>query len=313
MISISSLGSHPSSPLKFFNNEKELAKRDDLYTGEDFYFGFDSSNHSFLDIIGGKKPLAIKYGQILSLYKQSIEGNSCVIYCINANEKKLVPIITINTLPADAHLLQQLLPWSFTDFYSERCPVDEWIRSTKRRATHSEYRIQKIIEQISNSQWPNDSELDEFNRNISDLLAKNSDLRITVHDLSPVKAQANPEILPSNHRDLITPYSPFHNNARLSVDFFKTKFPHHITVRLIDDVYSRIEIITPGIEDDLTYKAIYKSTSPVLYWQLKEVLNNPEELTVLLQEEFKDLVDEFLLKQYPERPKQPDSGLICFR
>lgn len=315
MILISLLDAHASSSLKTYSNEKELAKRNDLYTGDDFYFGFDSSNQSFLDIIGGKKPLAIKYGQTLCLYKQSLEGYSCTIYCIDPKERKLVPIISISAKPEDAFVFQKILPWSFTDFYLDRTQPTEKLESAKSNTAHSEYRIQDVIEKIITGQWPSDKRLEKLNSAILDLHSQCSNLKITVHDLKQVKELLHPEVPISDETNFITPHSPFHNNARLTIDFIKNQFPNQITVRFIEDGYPRIEIIAPGLENDSSYTAVYKSTSPRLYEQFKSSLSKPEELTSLLKEEFADMVDEFLLKQCsPQtRESQPSSKMLQLR
>ena len=117
MILISDLIGHPSSPRNIYSNLNALAERRDLYEGEDFWFGFDSSNKNFLDIIGGQQPLAIKHGPILSLYQRSVEGEECRTYYIDVAAKKLHPIIRIQASTSQIHDLRALLPWSFRDTY----------------------------------------------------------------------------------------------------------------------------------------------------------------------------------------------------
>jgi hypothetical protein len=291
MIPISLLAAHPSSPLGAYNNVEQLEKREDLYSGEDFYFGFNSSNHTFLDIIGEKQPLAIKHGPTVSFYQENVTGCSYSIYYIDPFKKTLYPLMAISAESGEIYSVQQLLPWSFVDFYLHATVADtESVPPTPGE----EQTIQNIMTQLVTNNWPNDQEILDLNHAISTLNTKNASIKITFTDIKALREKMIPEILPTTKVDFITPYSPFYNNPRLSTDFFTEKFSERITIRVVEDAYPRIEIIAPGLSNNNFFSAIYKKTSPELYTQFVELQNKSEELSKLLQKEFPDVVTDFV-------------------
>ncbi|HAT7071563.1 TPA: hypothetical protein JAN90_01985 [Legionella pneumophila] len=300
MIPISLLAAHPSSPLSAYNNIEQLVKRVDLYSGHDFYFGFNSSNHTFLDIIGGKQPLAIKHGPTLSLYQENVSGFSYSIYYIDPLKKALHPLMTISAEPGETYVVQQLLPWSFADFYLHAIgPVAESAPSSGN-TSNEEQIVQNTIAQLATNNWPTDQEVQGLNHAITTLNSKNANIKISLHDMIALREKLFTKIPQTTSVDFITPYSPFHNNPRLTTEFFTEKFPDRITIRVLEDNYPRIEIIAPGLFNDNIYTAIYKKTSPKLYEQFAKLKNNSEELCKLLQKEFPDIVNDFIAQHCDE-------------
>ena len=157
MIMVGMLDMHSSSPTSIFGDLAALAKRHDLYSGDDFYFGFTSSNHTFLDIIGGQQPLAIKYGPIFSIYRQdSVAGYLCETYYIDVKTRALLPIINIAAKPLAAGVFKRLLLWSFTDFYGQAADPSVQMDKPKESSIDHEEMIPSVIEQLAKSRWPDD-------------------------------------------------------------------------------------------------------------------------------------------------------------
>lgn len=294
MIPISLLAAHPSSALAAYNNVEQLENREDLYSGDDFYFGFNSSNHTFLDIIGGKQPLAIKHGPTLSLYEENVAGCTYSIYYIDPLKKTVHPLMTISAEPGETYVVQQLLPWSFVDFYLHATvPITESVTPSGNSPTEEQI-VQNTIAQLATNNWPNDQEILNLNNATTALSTKNTNIKITLTDIKALREKMIPEILPTTNVDFITPYSPFYNNPRLPTDFFTEKFPERITIRVVEDNYPRVEIIAPGLSNNNFYTAIYKKTSPELYEQFVESQSKNEELSKLLQKEFPDIATDFI-------------------
>lgn len=294
MIPISLLAAHPSSPLGAYNNVEQLEKREDLYSGDDFYFGFNSSNHTFLDIIGVKQPLAIKHGPTFSLYQENVTGCSYSIYYIDSLKKALHPLMTISVEPGESYTVQQLLPWSFVDFYLHATVSVTESVSPRGDTPTEEQIVRNTIAQFATNNWPNDQEILDLNRAITTLGTKNANIKITLADIKVLREKMTPEIPSTTNVDFITPYSPFYNNPRLTTDFFTEKFPERITIRVVEDNYPRVEIIAPGLSNNNFFTAIYKKTSPELYEQFVDSQSKSEELSKLLQKEFPDIATDFI-------------------
>ena len=292
MLMVSLLDAHSSSPLKIYKDLKALALRKDLYTGDDFYFGFDSSNHNFLDIIGGHQPLAIKHGPMLSLYRQGVDGYSYDAYYIDVNTKTLLPVINITAKPSDSATFTQMLPWSFIDFYlkASEPSVSEKETVAKETKPSSEQMIQAMLEQLATSRWPEVRALSQLPSEVIALKSRVKDLEITLADLPALKQKVQDPVKKAGSNDFIAHYNPFFDNSRISIDFLKSSNPKQITVRKINDKYPRIEIIAPELPVDKHFSAVYESRSPAIYKSFQDCLGKPEEVTELLKEHFPEVL-----------------------
>jgi hypothetical protein len=298
MLELSLLHKHPSSPTRIIGNLQALAERKDLYTGDDFYFGFDSSNHSFLDIIGNHQLLAIKHGPLLSFYREGKNDFHYAAYYIDVKNKTLVSLVDI-TAKADASLLfQQLLPWSFTDFYSQVTKSSSAAQSSNKVIEETKPKntllystmIKEMIEKIATSYWPEESVLTTLPTAVKHLNTQMKDLTINLSDISSLKKEFNIINIKSNSDDFVAPYNPFYDNARISTDFLMLVNPQQITVRIINDKDPRIEIISPEeLADGKKYRAIYKHTSSDMYDSFRDSIDNMSAIKALLKDQvFRD-------------------------
>lgn len=299
MISVSMLDAHHSSPKKDYGDFEALSKRRDLYTGKDFYFGFDSSNKTFLDIIGGKQPLAIKYGPILAIYRQHMDGYEFKVYFINANDNLLHPIIGMTTQAKASATLERCMPFSFQDFYLETSdPLavkDEQV--IKSEHTSPEDVIRGTIEQLAKSNyWPGEMEFEPLRRVVDEL---NEGENVSIELLADFETLTNvkPETLsPPSIDNFMSPYNPFCDNPRVSVEELRANNPGRITVRQIHGRYPRIEIIAADVGDEDNFNAIFQSKTPELYDRFKESLKDPDALKELLEAHFPALISQYQLK-----------------
>lgn len=286
---ISLLERHPSSPRSIYPNISALAQRADLYTGDNFYFGFDSSNHSFLDIIGGNEPLAIKFGPIFCLYDKTVDKISCSIYYIDVINKKLDLLVAMDSPPNDSLTIPSLVPWSFVDTYFQS---EEWeppLEEEKKELTDKQ-KIQMILEQFALSEWPDEEHL-HLLKQLSTIAPQ---LKIQLGNFAEIeKIRFIPPQKPTRTH-YIAPYNPFYDNEQTRINFIRKNTPSHITLRHIKSAYTRIEIIAPGLSEEHSFKGIYKNRSKELYQSVLQSLKQPEQLAKLLELHFPAIASDFL-------------------
>lgn len=288
MIIINQLHRAPSSPLALFTAQKidieSLAKRQDLYTNDNFYFGFSSSNQSFLQIMNNSGFLAIKYGPTLSLYQKTAKGSSGYIYYINTSTQTLDPILDFKASISEEVTLNLLVPWAFKDHYLDMTePHLE--DASEIPQTSPELAIQSLIEQISNNHWPDELISQAAGAALS---LKRKGVKITLGDLQGLKNKIVKQLLPPTHENFVN--SGLINPA-LSIFDVMTEYPEHITVREVTGDDARIEIIVPSQPDE--YIAIYLQSEPQRYAAFQATLNNTAVLSSLITELFPEMVNDY--------------------
>ncbi len=252
---------HQAAKANDYKNIVELAKRDDLYTGQDFYFGFASNNKNYFTIITEKLPLAIKYGATISIYTTNIEDHGFTTYVINYKTKTLELLFAIKPVNTeDVADFQSLLPWSFNKIYDiGDMAIFKWQQQEKNI-------FHVIIENIAKFTI-NKSEIDKFQHELSNLSKKMSKVvfqqgQFNFSLLIPVPVETKPKL-----ENFVAAYNPFYNNVNITFKFLLQQNYNMITIRNIinDDNYPRIEIILPnttehyliiGVEDVKNYSAL---------------------------------------------------------
>ena len=312
MITIGMLDLHPSSPRAAYGNLGALAQRTDLYTGDDFYFGFASSNHTFLDIIGGHKPLAIKHGPIFSIYRHDVsDGYSCQTYYIDVKNKTLLPIIAIIAKPSAAGVFNRLLPWLFIDFYLQASMKSSVVLEVSDEHEISpEEMIRSALEQMAKNSWPDNDKLNAMGEAVATIASRENDLNITLVDLPKLSAQMKIEQMAPVVDDFVAPYNPFYDNYRVDLDFVMENNPERITVRQVNDQYPRIEVIIPGASAGNGYAAVFKKHDLALYNELQAALAQPKLISRLLVEHFPEIVSQYFTKHQFELPSEPAAGFF---
>ena len=292
MIDLSFLNLHPSSPVKILGNMDTLAKRNDLYTGEDFYFGFDSSNQSFLEMVGGKHPLAIKHGPTLSIYHQSIDGYHYEMHLIDYQAKALVPVIDIKAKPTEAAVFRSLLPFHLTDFYRN------FYDKTGRRTEVDKVSVDNLARFISSSLESIVKTGKLSQENVERLPKVASGLDACTVSLGNIKLLAAKSAQPRpTSEDFVTAYDPFVSNARIEISELLKMNPSRVTVREINGNYPRMEIIIPGLAEDKSCVFVFKSNEKDLYLQLQSALPEARIMQDLLNQHFPEQMTEYFANE----------------
>ena len=309
MIDIGMLDRHPSSPTKACGNPDALAQRLDLYTGDDFYFGFASSNHTFLDIIGGHQPLAIKHGPILSLYHHhGAGGYTCQTYYIDAKAKALLPVIHIVANPVAVGIFEQLLPWSFTDFYLHTLDHSDEQETTSDRGPGAEESVRSVLDKLAKNGSPDDGEISRLHDAVASILAGQDGLNITLGDFAELKRCTQQECKVPSADDFVADYNPFYNNVKIPISFLREKNANLITVRQINDRFPRIEAIVPGVSRD-GLLAVFKAKNSALYSALQTSLAEPAAISRLLKEHFPERVEQYYVENGIHSPQALGAGI----
>ena len=295
MLRVNLIDRHQSSPMTINKDIAALAKRNDLYTGEDFYFGFDSSNHTFFDIISANEPLAIKHGPTLSLYQRMDNQHSISMYYVDASNKKLTHVISITAKSEDTLSgFNSMLPWSFKDFYLQMTePPLEGGAEIANKPLSPEQQIELLMEQLATNKWPSEEQINALTDAKNKILAREQDITIDLANLNQLKKNLELESKKPSPDCIIAPYNPFYDNVRISTEFLSKTNPDHITVRQLGNPYPRIEIISPKSQGDDSYSAVYESAQPDLFKSLQKALANTDELVELLSEYFPEIVDTY--------------------
>lgn len=299
MISLSFLNLHSSSSVKIYENLNALAQRSDVYTGDDFYFGFDSSNQGFLDIIGGHRPLAIKYGPSFSLFQRDITGTRYEMYYIDVKNKCLLPIIRMSAKSQGLANIRQMLPFSFANFYTQSLKSSKSSDDEKDiEASSFEDDVHGVLEVLADNQWPSALQIEKMLAAIQAILSKDQHLSITVSDILALKAQMQTEIVKKAcDEDFVADYYPFYDTARIDIDFLLERHKALITVREVNDKYPRIEVIIPDTNKEDEYQAVFKSKDADLYEQLRNARVDTKAMSALLKLHFHEKLEGFLSKQ----------------
>ncbi len=294
MIIMSELKAHPSSPTSAYGDLAALSKRTDLYKGDNFYFGFASSNRTFLDIIGGHEPLAIKYGPVFALYRRTLEGSECQIYYIDAKAKELIPVISMSAKPIATTILHQQLPWEFTNSYLS---VAGGYGGALDTGSKPQEMIAAVIEQMANSTWPDDKVIEQLPKAIEELLSR-EEITMTLTDLSKLKQRMHVLGKVATDSDFVAAYNPFYDNVNVDISFLLRENSNCMTVREVNDAYPRIEVIVPGLES----AAIFEKNEPKLYQALRDALAEPLEISRLLREHIPETVSAYLAMHSIDQP-----------
>lgn len=294
-INISPLGIHSSSPAKILtqsNRFELLAQRPDLYLGEDFYFGFDSSNHNFIDIIEEQEPLAIKYGQTLSLYHYTANKTVYDLYFIEEKSRQLIPMINLEAHAIDNGLIKYLIPFEFVDLY-ERVYNKNDIVSGDEEYSESEQIISLFLKKLLLGEWPTEKESVHFQKAIHDLESKTT-CRCRLEDLQFIKTARQKPKEP-NENDFVA-VNPFYDNARIELASLIRNNPECVTVREIkDNNYPRIEIVAPVIDVSDQYEIVFQKENPALFKELHHALEHGDtvNLSHLLKQHYPEKVQHY--------------------
>lgn len=295
MILINLLDAHNSSPMSIYGNLRALAKRADLYSGDNFYFGFDSSNHTFLDIINNEQPLAIKHGPTLTLYQHSADEYFSTTFYIDVSTHSLLFIISIQAKESAYATFDNMLPWSFIDFYLQATipPLEADTEQSVAARNAPEQIVQVMIEQVTTNKWPEKQVLELLPEAVKTINQRGQDIKINLADLKAIKDHAL-TLNKASSDCIVAPHNPFCDNIEVYIEDLQANHPDHITIRQIKDNYPRIEIISPKSVQDEIYSAVYERTSPELYQSLQKALNDPGSLEQLLKLHFPTLVNAYL-------------------
>lgn len=294
-INISPLDPHSSSPAKILthpNKIKLLAQRSDLYHGEDFYFGFDSSNHNFIDIIEQQEPLAIKYGQTLSLYHHTSNRTVYDLYFIEEKSRQLIPMIKLEAQAIDNGLVKYLIPFEFVDLY-ERVYNKNDIVLEDEEYSEPEQLISLFFKKLLLGDWPTEQESRHFQKAIHDL-ENDTTCRCQLENLQWIRTSRQKQKEP-NENDFVA-MNPFYDNARIELASLIKNNPECITVREIkDNNYPRIEIAVPIINMSEQYEIVFQKENPVLFQDLHHALEHGDttNLSHLLKQHYPEKIQHY--------------------
>lgn len=297
MINLSHLRLHHSSSQKIYGDYEAIAKRVDLYTGDDFYFGFDSSNSSFLEMVGEYQPLAIKHGPTLTLYKVTGDGAECSVSYIDDSKKKIIPLFHIHAKSvASIQLFHQTQPWYFPDFsLLEFGSMEVQTQPSEKDLTPYDI-ISQLIEFLAQNQVPSDVQIQALHDAIQKVNAHDNGLSISIENLDWLKDKLTKQMTrPPSDKDFVT-YNVFYNNPRLRIGFFQAFNLERITVRQILDDYPRIEVIIPLLPVSERYLVIFKNEDKILYEALQKAMPEPLVLCELLKQRFPESINQYLNK-----------------
>jgi hypothetical protein len=183
-VNISSLDLHSSFPATFLANSSKLellAQRADLYQCENFYCGFDSSNHNYLDIIEQREPLAIKYKQTFSIYHYTSTKTTYDLYFIDEKSRKLLPLIKLEVQAVDNGLLDYIIPFEFVDLYEGVYQINDSDGAFSETEKHIALFLQKIV----HGEHTTENESVHFQRAIEEL-EKNTTCKGQFENLSSI-------------------------------------------------------------------------------------------------------------------------------
>ncbi len=297
MINISMLDSHHSSPTHAYGDMTALAKRVDLYSGDDFYFGFASSHRTFLDIIGGHQPLAIKHGPTLSIYQHDTAGYTCLMYYIDVKNQALLPVISMMSKSSFEGNFNRLIPWSFVSFYPRYPHKPSADQDTTPGEESPEERICSVLETLAENDWPDNHLLSQLTMTIDELTSHESDLDIHCADLLELKTKMMIVPQKPSINTFVADYNPFYDNYKIDLDFIMDKNSEQITVRQVNDAYPRIEVIIPK-PDGWEYCPVFKNKTPALFSTLHAALDQPHNMSHLLREHFPEEVEAYLATHF---------------
>jgi hypothetical protein len=289
MIELVDLMKKPSSPLVCMDDVNALKERRELYSGENFYFGFESSNYSFLNIINNHQPLGIKYGTVLAIYQRDVDGITFNLYWIDFSHKELIPLFNITGKPADVSLFNKILPFSFTESYLNRFSDEEKLSP----ADATTYQLMDALKQLTAGNWLDAEDYEKLKVAIKDIMS-NSSCTITCADLLTLQQELTMMAGTVTAEDFVTPFCLSNCNPDLYVQELITRNPNTITLRKINnDNYPRIELIIPGAD----YTAVFEKQDPKLYLDLQNALTDTRQASCILREHFKSEVGEYLERQ----------------
>lgn len=298
MIEMNNLAFRSSSPLKNVQNLEALQRREDLYSPDNFYFGFESSNLSFFDIMNDHRPLAVKYGSVLMVYNQSVAGASFDLYWIDVQKKQLVSLINIKTKPQDNDLIEEIIPFEFKKPYFNHSRDDELIAEQPTSSQDPLFFLAYTIEQLTIGVWPDNEQYQQLSGAIDEIQRKSySNSEITCANLPLLQHQLHREEFAPSVEHFVTPYSLTDGNPDLGIGLLLKRHPVTITARIINDEYPRIELIIPDEIEEERYMAVYNTRDPELFSQLNEVLTDSKQLSALLKTHFPERIARYFAQQ----------------
>ncbi len=194
------------------------------------------------------------------------------------------------------------MPWSFTTF--EQIALEHIEQHPKQSAEEPlspEEIISAFIETLAKNAWPDDDQITGISEAITTIMSSEKGLDMTLYDLpcTPI------EYKQPTMDDFIAPYNPLFDRASLDIGFLLEKNPQHISVRLVNDRYPRVEVMAPNLPSDKMYAAIYQRTNMTLYHQLKASLTDPLLMSQLIRENFPEMVSLYFEIQSLSMPGQP--------
>lgn len=303
MIELNELKRHNSSPLTLLGKHELMEQRRDLYSRENFYFGFESSNASFLDIIGNHKPLGIKYGPIFCLYHPTHNERSVELFWIEPDTKQLISLMTLKASAKDSGLVKAVLPFSFTSVYDE-CYQSE---DEEIKPDSALYPLALVINQLTQGIWPDKTQYENLKK-ILTLIDKKMSATLTCIDLPAMEKSLVREKITPTADDFVSPLSLTNANENLPINVLLKLHPDTITLRLVNDNYPRVEIHIPGKQVKIHFEAVFKSEESQLFDDLSNSLADTKTASALLKTHLKDKLEEYFAEQGFDSPAAPSAS-----
>lgn len=294
-INISGFGLHTSSPAKILTQPDKItimAQRTDLYCGDDFYFGFDSSNHNFIDIIDLQEPLAIKCGHTLSLYHDTSHTTVYELYFIEEESRQLIPVIKLESQAIDSGLIKYLIPFEFLDLYERTYNKNDMTTGT-REYSASEQFISLFLTKLLLGEWPTKKESIHFQKAVYDLQTDTT-CRCQLEDLQLTK-MSRQKHKEANENDFVA-INPFYDNPRINLASLIKHNTECVTVREIKNHhFPRIEIVVPVMNISEQYEIVFQKENPVLFKNLHHALEQGDttNLSHLLKQHYPEKIQHY--------------------
>jgi hypothetical protein len=157
--------------------------------------------------------------------------------------------------------------------------------------------VSKLLEQLANNVWPNDDNIRRFPLDIAAILERTKGLSIDLGDLMALKTRLMRPMMLATADHFITPYNPFDDNVRVSIDELVIKNPTRITVRQVVGDFPRVEIIIPGMSaSEKQVFFVSKSEQHDLYQQFFKSLTDSIAVQDLLMRHYPDQLSDYRIK-----------------
>tara|TARA_Y100000588_G_scaffold394379_1_gene514540 strand:- start:2718 stop:3566 length:849 start_codon:yes stop_codon:yes gene_type:complete len=270
MIILATLNRLESSPIEYADNNALLEKRADIYGGNNFYFGFNSSKMNFIDILNQYHQIAIKYFSTLTILRRGNDHAEICLYHINPSDQKLSLLASIKSDNKEA--IMAICPFSFAKdpFF---CPTDPPQRVFKT--------IQNILLNIIKSPLIVDmARLKELSAALKETKDFNL-VSIQQTDGSELSQMSNNA--PPSSSTTIANYLPILDNDDITPAQIADINKNQITVRRLHDSLERIEVIDATSDDNNhSVMSIYKFKQPELFEQITANMEDKNKLSQLI-------------------------------